>query len=98
MAEEYRVSAKACAKMILHAAKYPFGEVCGLAIGKAPSSSSSSTDDKTVFVEDVVPLFHKNESATSPLLEVALSQVSLCSLDIADFSQSKCFCYGSSIQ
>ena len=71
--EDYRVSATACVKMVMHAAKYPAGEVSGVIVGQANASQQVGT--QPIVVEDVVPLFHKAENVTSPLLEVALAQV-----------------------
>ena len=70
MVEEYRVSATSVVKMVMHAAKYAHGEVTGLLLGHAEPSGT-----QPVMIEDVIPLFHKTESKTSPLLEVALAQV-----------------------
>ena len=69
--EDYRLSATACVKMVMHAAKYPGGEVMGVIVGQANTSET-----QPVVLEDVVPLFHKAENVTSPLLEIALAQVS----------------------
>ena len=60
---------KAYAKLILHCSKYPHKELNGVLIG------SISKKDNSVHVNDVIPLFHLN-LALSPMLEVALAQVS----------------------
>jgi len=80
MATEYRVSGVAAAKMVMHAAKHAHGEVCGVLLGQAKGGSGGEADgagasSDPVFVEDAVPLFHKSEGVTSPLLEAALAQV-----------------------
>ena len=71
MADEFRVGASACAKMLLHAAKYGQGEVCGLLIGQCTDEASAPA-----VVEDAIPLFHRGaEGAVGPLVDVALAQV-----------------------
>jgi len=66
--------------MVMHAAKHAHGEVCGVLLGQAKGGSGGEADgagasSDPVFVEDAVPLFHKSEGVTSPLLEAALAQV-----------------------
>lgn len=66
---------KAYAKLIFHCCKYPHKELNGVLIG------SISKKDNSVHVNDVIPLFHFN-LALSPMLEVALAQVSTCTQDV----------------
>lgn len=65
----YQLSARSYAKLLCHAAKYPDRAVNGVLIG------TISKKDHCVQVQDAIPLFHLEHSIT-PLLEVALSQVS----------------------
>lgn len=62
-------SAEAYAKAILHAWRYPQNAVNGAFLGYVHETT------KDVHIEDAVPLFH-NQLSLSPMLEVALSQVS----------------------
>lgn len=65
---EYKISARAYTKMILHAAKYPHCAVNGILL------SSNAGKDKTVQIIDAVPLFHQCLHV-SPMAEIALIQV-----------------------
>mmetsp|Transcript_18949 Transcript_18949/g.39546 ORF Transcript_18949/g.39546 Transcript_18949/m.39546 type:complete len:168 (-) Transcript_18949:425-928(-) len=71
MAMAYGVNAQAVGKVVLHGAKYGAGEVCGALLGRWDGA-----EDGPVLVEDAVPFFHKCENKYSPLMEVALAQVS----------------------
>ncbi|XP_044841309.1 ER membrane protein complex subunit 9 isoform X2 [Mauremys mutica] len=67
---EVEVSARAYAKMCLHAARHPHAAVNGLLLGlRGPPA-------ECLFLTDCVPLFHSN-LALSVMLEVALNQVDL---------------------
>eukprot|EP00300_Choanocystis_sp_HF-7_P021993 c21103_g1_i1.p1 GENE.c21103_g1_i1~~c21103_g1_i1.p1 ORF type:complete len:190 (+),score=50.00 c21103_g1_i1:53-622(+) len=61
------VSKLASTKILLHAGKYLYTSVNGIAVGKVSSSGD-------IQIEDVVPLFHQHLSLL-PLLEVALIQI-----------------------
>ena len=74
---------KAYAKLIFHCSKYPHKELNGVLIG------SISKKDNSVHVNDVIPLFHVN-LALSPMLEVALAQVS--SRDWTDYKTNRWYC------
>lgn len=63
----YKVSSRAYAKMILHAAKYPHCAINGLLLTNNTSSNS------TVEIVDVMPLFHQCLHV-SPMAEIALLQ------------------------
>ncbi|EDO47379.1 predicted protein [Nematostella vectensis] len=65
---KYRISARAYAKMLLHASKYPHKAVNGVLLGE------EVTHDGELYVLDAVPLFH-HCLGLAPLLEVALTQV-----------------------
>lgn len=65
---QYSVSPRAYALALLHAAKYPDAQVCGLLLG-------SLDKDGEVNVTTGLPLFHHWASLT-PMLEVALTQAS----------------------
>ena len=65
------VSVQAYCKLLLHAAKYPHCSVNGVLLTE--KSKNKETND-VVFV-DCIPLFHSSLGLT-PMLEVALSQVS----------------------
>ncbi|CAM5100416.1 unnamed protein product [Natator depressus] len=67
---EVEVSARAYAKMCLHAARHPHAAVNGLLLGHWGGPP------KCLFLTDCVPLFHSN-LALSVMLEVALNQVDL---------------------
>lgn len=71
---EYKVSARAYTKMILHAAKYPHCAVNGILL------SSNAGKDKSVQIVDAVPLFHQCLHV-SPMAEIALVQVCLSFID-----------------
>ncbi|CAO3664966.1 unnamed protein product [Umbelopsis ramanniana] len=68
---KYTVNERAYALPLLHAAKYPSSEVCGILLADATSS-----DSETVNITRAVPLFHHWTTLT-PMLEVALQQVDL---------------------
>lgn len=68
---KYTVNERAYALPLLHAAKYPSSEVCGILLADA-----SSTDSETVNITRAVPLFHHWTTLT-PMLEVALQQVNI---------------------
>jgi hypothetical protein len=55
------------ARMILHAARWPFSAVFGILLGKQEGSN-------TVVVEDAIPVFHVHKNL-APMLEIALLQV-----------------------
>ena len=61
----------AAGKVVLHAVKFAHAEVCGVLLGRA-----SEDRDAPVLVEDAIPFFHKSENKNSPIMEVALAQVS----------------------
>ena len=65
---KFRISAKAYAKMLLHAAKYPHKSVNGVLLGE------DVLHDGELFVLDAIPLFH-HCLGLAPMLEVALAQV-----------------------
>ena len=67
----YAVNSVAAGKVVLHAAKFAHAEVCGVLLGRA-----SEDRDAPVVVEDAIPFFHKSENKNSPIMEVALAQVS----------------------
>jgi ER membrane protein complex subunit 8/9 len=68
---KYTVNERAYALPLLHAAKYPSSEVCGILLADA-----SSSDSETVNITKAVPLFHHWTTLT-PMLEVALQQVNV---------------------
>lgn len=63
----YKVSPRAYAKMILHAAKYPHCAINGLLL------TNNSTANNTIEIVDVMPLFHQC-LYVSPMAEIALLQ------------------------
>lgn len=63
----YKISARAYSKMVLHAAKYPHCAVNGLLLASAKDSSNN------IEIIDVMPLFHQNLHLT-PMAEIALVQ------------------------
>ncbi|XP_048218739.1 ER membrane protein complex subunit 9 isoform X1 [Perognathus longimembris pacificus] len=65
---EVEISARAYAKMSLHAARYPHAAVNGLLLAPAPRAR------ECLCLTDCVPLFH-GQLALSVMLEVALHQV-----------------------
>ncbi|XP_031564691.1 ER membrane protein complex subunit 8-like [Actinia tenebrosa] len=65
---KYTVSAKAYAKMLLHAAKYPHTSVNGVLLGE------EVTQESEMFILDAIPLFHQC-LGLAPMLEVALTQI-----------------------
>lgn len=65
----YKVSSRAYAKMILHAAKYPHCAINGLLL----TSNNNSSSNNTIEIVDVMPLFHQCLHV-SPVAEVALLQ------------------------
>lgn len=67
---KYTVSAKAYAKMLLHASKYPHKSVNGVLLGE------EMTQEGEMFILDAIPLFHQC-LGLAPMLEVALTQVGL---------------------
>ncbi|XP_038597095.1 ER membrane protein complex subunit 9 [Tachyglossus aculeatus] len=67
---EVEISARAYAKMCLHAARYPHAAVNGLLLARAPRPGGC------LCLRDCVPLFHSH-LALSVMLEVALNQVDL---------------------
>ncbi|KAH8550959.1 hypothetical protein BGW37DRAFT_496674 [Umbelopsis sp. PMI_123] len=67
---KYSVNERAYALPLLHAAKYPASEVCGILLGDTSSNSD------TVNITRAVPLFHHWTTLT-PMLELALQQVDL---------------------
>jgi hypothetical protein len=67
---KYNISAKAYAKMLLHAAKYPHKSVNGVLLGE------DLTQEGELYVLDAIPLFHQC-LGLAPMLEVALTQVRL---------------------
>uniref|UniRef100_A0A6I8NEX8 ER membrane protein complex subunit 9 n=2 Tax=Ornithorhynchus anatinus TaxID=9258 RepID=A0A6I8NEX8_ORNAN len=67
---EVEISARAYAKMCLHAARYPHAAVNGLLLARAPRPGGC------LCLSDCVPLFHSH-LALSVMLEVALNQVDL---------------------
>lgn len=64
---EASVSSKAYAKILLHAAKYPYLAVNGLLL------SDKHDKSKTPVIVDAIPLFHQNCHVT-PMAEIALIQ------------------------
>jgi hypothetical protein len=68
---KYSVSDRAYTLPLLHAAKYPSSEVCGVLLAE-----SSSADKETIDITKAVPLFH-HWTTLSPMLEVALQQVAI---------------------
>ncbi|KAI9284424.1 hypothetical protein BC943DRAFT_325626 [Umbelopsis sp. AD052] len=66
---KYTVNERAYALPLLHAAKFPSSEVCGVLLAEA-------SDSETVNITQAVPLFHHWTTLT-PMLEVALQQVDL---------------------
>lgn len=67
----YKISARAYTKMILHAAKYPHCAVNGVLLSKAKGSAGSGN---SVEIVDAIPLFHQC-LYVSPMAEIALIQV-----------------------
>lgn len=63
----FKISARAYSKMVLHAAKYPHCAVNGLLLASAKDSSNN------IDIIDVMPLFHQNLHLT-PMAEIALVQ------------------------
>lgn len=63
----FKISARAYSKMVLHAAKYPHCAVNGLLLASAKDSSNN------IEIIDVMPLFHQNLHLT-PMAEIALVQ------------------------
>lgn len=61
----YKISERAYAKMIFHAAKYPYLAVNGVLL-------ASKTDNEII---DAIPLFHQCLYVT-PMVEIALMQAS----------------------
>ncbi len=70
MAQNYNITERAYAKIILHCCKYPHLTVNGVVIG------SISKESQTVQIQDAIPLFHSG-IGLAPMLEVALTQVGL---------------------
>lgn len=68
---KYSVSDRAYTLPLLHAARYPSSEVCGVLLAE-----SSSADRETIDITKAVPLFH-HWTTMSPMLEVALQQVAI---------------------
>ena len=68
MTQNYCITEKAYAKLVLHCCKYPHLAVNGVVIG------SISKESQTVQIQDAVPLFHSG-IGLAPMLEVALTQV-----------------------
>ncbi|GAB5588266.1 hypothetical protein Unana1_03166 [Umbelopsis nana] len=68
---KYSVNERAYALPLLHAARYPSSEVCGVLL-----ADSSSDDSEAVNITRAIPLFH-HWTTLSPMLEVALQQVEL---------------------
>lgn len=67
---EFKISARAYSKIILHAAKYPHCAVNGVLLADKESAGRS----KNVHIVDVIPLFHQCLYVT-PMAEIALMQV-----------------------
>lgn len=65
----YKVSSRAYAKMILHAAKYPHCAINGLLLTSATAAAANGT----IEIVDVLPLFHQCLHV-SPMAEIALLQ------------------------
>ena len=68
MSQNYSITEKAYAKLILHCCKYPHLSVNGVVVG------SISKESQTVQIQDAIPLFHSG-IGLAPMLEVALTQV-----------------------
>ncbi|KAJ2959343.1 hypothetical protein NQZ79_g5131 [Umbelopsis isabellina] len=68
---KYTVRERAYALPLLHAARYPSSEVCGVLL-----TDKASVDSEKINITTAVPLFH-HWTTLSPMLEVALQQVDL---------------------
>lgn len=66
---KYTVRERAYALPLLHAARYPSSEVCGVLL-----TDKASVDSEKINITTAVPLFH-HWTTLSPMLEVALQQV-----------------------
>lgn len=72
-----KLTTQAYCKMLLHAAKYPQSSVNGLLVAeKHKEKKKEGHAGVSVLCVDCVPLFH-GSLALAPMLEVALSLVSL---------------------
>lgn len=67
------LESSAHAKIILHAAKYPYCAVNGVLLAES-SSARSVNKNHDLDILDAVPLFHHSHYL-SPMAEVALTQV-----------------------
>ena len=67
---DFRLSARAFSKILLHAVKYPHCSVNGVFLRKLDVDKN----EKVVQIVDAIPLFHISLTL-SPMVEVALSQI-----------------------
>lgn len=74
--------------MILHTAKYPHCAVNGLLVAEKTKEKKKDSHAEPVLCVDCVPLFH-GTLALAPMLEVALTLVSRCQLNIHSISYTK---------
>lgn len=74
-----KLTTQAYCKMLLHAAKYPHCAVNGLLVAEKQKEKKKEGHGVSVLCVDCVPLFH-GSLALAPMLEVALSLVSLSPL------------------
>lgn len=74
-----QLTSQAYCKMLLHAAKYPHCAVNGLLVAEKTKEKKKDGHSDPVLCVDCVPLFH-GTLALAPMLEVALTLVSLTQL------------------
>lgn len=72
-----QLTSQAYCKMLLHAAKYPHCAVNGLLVAEKKKDKKKDSHSEPVLCVDCVPLFH-GTLALAPMLEVALTLVSIC--------------------
>uniref|UniRef100_A0A915KAG9 MPN domain-containing protein n=1 Tax=Romanomermis culicivorax TaxID=13658 RepID=A0A915KAG9_ROMCU len=70
----FTLSTQAYCKILLHALKYPHSAVNGVMLGEKSKIAGDSSN--SIQIVDVVPLFHRWLSLSTPL-EIALSQIDL---------------------
>ncbi|XP_055856827.1 ER membrane protein complex subunit 8/9 homolog [Episyrphus balteatus] len=68
--EDYKISEKAYAKIIFHAAKYPHCAINGILL----ADKTTSGRNESVNIVDAIPLFHQCLYVT-PMVEIALAQI-----------------------
>ena len=75
--QQTTLAPKAYCKAIMHAVKHATQPVAGILLGKRVSSGASDDSDcPCCFVADAVPILHSQALAPSPILDVAVLQVS----------------------